>query len=119
MSCLKISHPLQPHLPVFLNVFLIICNIQISFGPELILITVATCFVDRIICLLTASLSHIYLSFQPCFEINKQIGLRSREIASSRYSTTNLTDKADLEHLSMTAMKIMSNNNNSENKVMV
>lgn len=47
-----------------------------------------------------------------------EIGLRSGEIASSRYSTTNLADKVDLEHLSMTTMKIMSNNN-SENNVTV
>lgn len=75
-----------------------------------------TCFVDPIICLLTASISHIYLAFQPCF--TKQIGLRSGEIASARYSKTNLADKVDLEHLSMTTLKIMSNNN-SENNVMV
>lgn len=77
-----------------------------------------TRFVDHIICLLTTSISHIYPSFQPCFAVNKQIGLRSGEIASARYSKTNLADKVDLEHLSMTTMKIMSNNN-SENNVMV
>lgn len=69
-------------------------------------------------CLLTASIRHIYLPFQPCFEVNEEIGLRSGEIASSRYSMTNLADKPDLEHLSMTSVKIMSNNN-SENNVTV
>lgn len=115
MTHLKFSHR---HNYQFFSVLFTVEAFRYPLHQNWFLITAVTRFVDHIICLLTASISHIYPSFQPCFAVNKQIGLRSGEIASARYSKTNLADKVDLEHLSMTTMKIMSNNN-SENNVMV
>lgn len=53
-------------------------------------------------------------SFELCFEVNKQIGLRSREIWAFLYSMTNLADK---EHLPMTLRKNNNNNNNNMDNV--
>lgn len=103
---------------IFFSVLFTVGAFRDPLHQNWFLITAVTRFVDHIICLLTASISHIYPSFQACFAVNKQIGLRSGEIASARYSKTNLADKVDLEHLSMTTMEIKSNNN-SENNVTV
>lgn len=100
---------------IFFSVLFTVGAFRDPLHQNWFLITAVTRFVDHIICLLTTSISHIYPSFQPCFAVNKQIGLRSGEIASARYSKTNLADKVDLEHLSMTTMKIVSNNNSQNN----
>lgn len=54
------------------------------------------------------SSSHLSSSTK-CFEVNKHIGLRSGEIRAFQYSMTNVSDKVDLEHLSMTVIKTMNN----------